>query len=318
MITSRTRKSSLRFAAVALAWLIPAGAALAMDAVVPTDFATINAAIAGATDVDLNGTVDILVMDGTYVEDVIINRSDLVLMGASAELTVVQGSGVLNTLRLDGVSNVRVQGMTFAGAPTANVVSFRNSTACTLQQTIVEGGNTGISVRDSNDNFIVDNEIRNNVNGLKVRTASGNTVATNSVHDQTKSGIVLRIGDSNMIDQNLVTANPGHGIRLRVGTGNIVSGNTVSASGGQGIRVRELIATTISGNTSTANGKNGLRMRDTQGSLVSLNSFTGNTDYGVRRRGWLDDDFDAATAGIQDPAGDNDLSGNGLGELLED
>ncbi|MCB1054152.1 MAG: right-handed parallel beta-helix repeat-containing protein [Acidobacteria bacterium] len=317
MLTFRSYRSSL-VAFAGFLGLLTAGTAGAMDAVVPTDFPTINAAIAGATDLDLNGTIDILVMDGTYTEDVILNRSDVVLMGASAEMTVIQGSGVINTLRFDGVTNSRVQGFTLLGAPTANVVSILGSTGCTLQQTIVDGGNTGIAVRDSNDNFIVGNEVRNNVNGLKVRTSSGNTVATNSVHDQVKSGIVLRVGDSNLIDQNLVTANGGHGIRLREGAGNFVSGNTVTASGGQGIRVRQATTTTVSGNVSSTNAKNGLRMRDTSGSLVSMNSFNGNGEYGVRRRGWLDDDFDAATEGIQDPAGDNDLSGNVLGELLED
>jgi parallel beta-helix repeat protein len=317
MSTISCFRTAFASALVALA-LFTTGSAAAMDAVVPTDFATISAAIAGATDVDLNGTVDILVMDGVYAEDLVINRSDLVLMGASAAMTVIQGSGLVNTLRIDGADNVTVQGVTLSGAATANVVSLLNVSNCTLQQNIIENGNTGVSLRSTTATTIADNELRGNRSAIKVRESNGNTVSGNDIHDQVKHGIVVRLADDNFLDLNLVTANAGHGIRVRDAVGTIVSGNTITSSGRQGMRVRESTGTTITGNTSSSNGRNGLRMRDTQGSLVSMNTFTLNQEFGVRRRTWTDDDFDGAVEGVQDPAGDNDLSGNVLGELQED
>lgn len=317
MSTFRSFHSAFTLALVALSLFIT-GSAAAMDAVVPTDFATISEAIAGATDVDLNGTVDILVMDGTYTEDLVITRSDLVLMGASAEMTVIQGSGLVNTLRISGADNVTVQGVTLTGAATANVVSLFNASNCTIQQSIIENGNTGVSLRSTTATTITGNELRGNRSAIKVRESSGNTVSGNDIHDQVKHGIVVRLADDNFLDLNVLTANAGHGIRVRDAVGTIVSGNTVTSSGRQGMRVRQSTGTTITGNTSSSNGRNGLRMRDTQGSLVSMNSFTLNQEFGVRRRDWVDDDFDAAVDGVQDPSGDNDLSGNVLGELRED
>ncbi len=317
MSTYPSFRSVFALALVALS-LFTAGSAAAMDAVVPTDFATISAAIAGATDVDLNGTVDILVMDGVYAGDLVITRSDLVLMGASAAMTVIQGSGVVNTLRISGASNVTIQGVTLTGAATANVVSLSGATNCTLQQNIIENGNTGVSLRSTTATVISGNELRGNRSAIKVRESNGNTISGNDIHDQVKHGVVVRLADDNFVDLNVVTANAGHGIRVRDAVGTIISGNTVTSSGRQGMRVRQSTGTTITGNTSSSNGRNGLRMRDTQGSLVSMNTFTLNQEFGVRRRGWVDDDFDGATDGVQDPSGDNDLTGNVLGDLRED
>ena len=51
--------------------------------------------------------------------------------------------------------------------------------------------------------------------------------------------------------------------------------------------------------------------------LVTMNQLVNNTEWGIRRENGSNDDFSSAP-GIQRPAGDNNLSGNGNGPLRND
>ena len=76
---------SIATVVVFLCLIFPCRGVLAVDAIVPDDFATISAAVLGATDVDSSGVVEIMVRAGTYNENVRIERSDLALLGEDAD-----------------------------------------------------------------------------------------------------------------------------------------------------------------------------------------------------------------------------------------
>jgi parallel beta-helix repeat protein len=304
--------------ALALAAL-PAGSASAADAFVPGDFPTIAAAISGASDLDSSGTVEISVLPGTYSENLFIRRSNLRLEGASPATTTIRGSGAVDTIRIEDASNVTLTGFTVTSAGGSDGVELSDATGCTIEGNVFTGQIRGISLGRSSSNTVTSNEVHGNVGtGIKVaRLSNGNVVAMNLVHDNGNHGIDVIGAADNLVQANTCASNRGNGIRAGKLLGNVISENVISGSGDNGIRVGRTFDLVVTGNTATGSVENGLRMDETTRTIVLGNEFTGNREFGVRRKEWIDDDFSAA-AGAQDPAGDNDLSGNSRGPVRND
>lgn len=300
--------------------------AFAADAVVPTDFATISAALVGATDVDASGTVEIMVLAGTYPENLFINRSDLALLGEDAATTFIEGSAGIDTVRVENADRVTIKGFTVlgdgaqTGEGTASGIELRRVNDSVVEQNVLHGHRHGVSVNGSHRNSISMNEATGNSgSAIKVQRGLDNQVLANSIHDNFGGGIRVDGAIGTLVDGNTITNNLGDGIRLRRGDeANTLSNNVILGSGGDGIEIRESNLTMVVSNTVSGGANNGMRMRDTSQTLVSLNSFTDNADFGIRRRDGVNDDFNAAVDGVQDPPGDNDLSGNGQGEVRND
>jgi parallel beta-helix repeat protein len=305
---------------LALVLLAIAPAALAQDAVVPTDFATITGAVNAATDVDGNGLVEIQVLAGTYAESVLIARSNLVLSGEDAATTIIDNPGFLDTVQLERVDNVTVQGFTVTSSGEVNGFDLNRANGCLISGNIVQGNRHGISLDRSNSSTVTANEVSNNfASGIKARRSVMVTVSLNSVHDNASTGIEIRGTVGSQIADNMVVDNGGTGIRLRrTDDVNTISGNTVTGSLGDGMEVREAVSTVIFDNLVTGSLDNGLRMRETSQSMVSMNAFTGNGGFGIRLRDGVDDDYDGGTAGVQDAPGNNDVTGNGNGDVRID
>ncbi len=319
--TNREARPARRLAATAALALgfLAATASIAADATVPLDFATISSAVQGATDKDGNGVVDILVLAGTYFENVDIKRSDLVLAGQSAASTIISGNGADHTLEIQSASNVALRNLTLTGGGlNKNGLKLLNASGCTVEQLIVHGNRHGIVAEGGSDNLFLSNEVRDNQrHGLKLKGSDDNLVALNNVHDNVKAGILARPGSGNLIQANTSTGNS-NGIRVRETlAANTVTGNTCSGNASNGIHLREAVGTQVSGNLATGNLESGIRMRETTDSRVSGNSFVANSENGIRLEDSLNDDF-AAAAGIQDAPGDNDVSGNGEGGVRID
>lgn len=309
----------IRFVAAAALSAGLAGAALASDAVVPGDFPTIGAAVAGATDADSSGTIEIRVLAGTYAENLLIRRSNLKLEGESAATTTIRGAGVIDTIRIENASGVTLTGFTVATAGGGDGIELSDATGCTIEGNVFAGHIRGISLGRSSGNTVTNNEVRGCAGtGIKLaRRSDANVVATNDVHDNGNHGIDAIGVTDNLIQSNAISGNRGNGVRVGKALGNTVAGNTISGSGDNGMRVGRTFDLVITGNTATGSVENGLRMDETTRTLVTLNTLTGNAQFGVRRKLWVDDDFSGA-AGFQDPAGDNDLSGNTQGAVRED
>lgn len=307
--------------ALSLTLLFPAPAVFAADATVPTDFATVSEAVALAADTDGDGVVQILVLAGTYAENVRVTRSDLELAGEGAASTVIEGAAGFPAVEVRGATAVTVRGFTLTGAGTDPGLKLRDSGGCLVEDNVLAGNRVGIQLVASTANTVRNNEAHTSAGtGLKLIGSHDNTVTGNQIHDNLGKGMAVRNSGGNLIDTNLVLANGSHGIRVRrvTATPNTLSANTVADNAGNGFVLRDVAGTVVFGNTVTGNGANGLRMRDTADSLVSMNTATGNAFFGVRRRDPVNDDFDGATAGVQDPPGDNNLTGNGLGEVRND
>ena len=322
MKTFATQRPVLSFllCTAAIVAALAASPVMAQDAVVPTDFATIQAAVQSATDVDLNGTIEIQVLAGTYNEAILVLRDDISLIGEGAATTIIDGGNPPDVIRVDRADRFSLQGFTVTSIGESDGVDLNRSNNSSIVGNVVTNCRDGIRVDRSNGVLIESNEAAsNNSSGIKVTRSQGAIVMLNSVHDNRSAGIDIRGVASTQVDDNLVENNLGNGIRIRRTDGaNSVMGNTIPGSFDDGMEIREATSTMVLNNTITGGFDNGFRLRETSQSLFAGNVVTGNVGFGVRMRDAVDDDWDDTVAGTQPPAGNNDLSGNGSGEIRID
>ena len=301
--------------------LVGAGAALAQDAIVPDQFATISAAVAGATDVNGDGFVQILVRSGTYNENVSTSRSNLGLTGENAATTILQGTGGNDALQIRDADNVRIASMTVvgvAGGLSDDAIDFDRVTNCQVLNVITQGGDTGIDVSDSQDCRIDRADVSGALTeGVKVHRSSRVDVIRSTSRDNGHQGFDADESDNVRMGLNSATGNGDSGFRDRFGSGNLYARNTSTGNVDNGWRIENSNNTVLRENTATGNFSNGLRMEETSNSDIFGNVFDNNNEWGIRRKDWLNDDF-AAVAGIQDPPGDNSANGNGNGPVRND
>ncbi len=318
MKTSLTTVRRLFFTALALT--ATATAVTAQDAVVPTDFATIQAAVLSATDVDLNGSIDIQVLAGTYAEAILVLRDDISLTGEDAATTIIDGGGAANVIHVERSNRFSIQGFTVTSTGEANGLDFSRSDDATVAGNIFDGNRHGIRLDRSNNALVELNEVgASKAAGIKVTRSQGAIVMMNSVHDGLSTGIDIRGVASTQVDDNVLTNNLGTGIRIRRTDGaNSVMGNTITGCLDNGMEIREAVSTLVLNNTISGGLSNGIRLRDTAQSLFSGNVVTGNQGYGVRMRDAVNDDWDDTMASAQPAPGNNDLSNNVKGEVRID
>lgn len=312
------RKHITIFAALLVAALFAASAS-AQDAIVPDDFGSISAAVFGATDVDMDGTVEIFVRNGTYNENIFIQRSNLELTGENPRQTIIQGNGAaLAVVYVQQSSNVTIQGFKIQG-----------------------GGATsdGIEFSRVNDSLIFECWSRGNLDGFSLGRSDNNVIRRCLADNNAMEGVKLRISNNCEVDRVVSRNNTGEGFQA-VGTqsgsflncrarGNLSTGFDIDRSIGatilggfatghvdSGVRVRESSGTMVQGVRSDQND-NGLRIEDTNDSLFTMNAFINNRQWGIRIENSTNDDF-ASTAGIDPAPGDNDVSGNVLGAVRID
>ena len=164
-------------------------------------FTTIQSAVNAANPGDI-----IQVCNGTYIEDVLVNKSDLTLNGANNTSTIISGAigGDGATVRI-GASNVTVanftitrqgnnttdwnnSGLNFAGI----AIQGQATTNALIRNNIFVGNRTGIDINDSSGHTIRNNIIDFNRTGLLFRNRTDNlTFVENFVRDNWTVGILF-------------------------------------------------------------------------------------------------------------------------------
>jgi parallel beta-helix repeat protein len=290
----------------------------AQDAIVPDQFPTIQSALFAATDVDGDGTIEIFVRNGTYAENLLIQRSGLSLTGESAGGVVVQGTGGINTIRVQNANHVTISTLTVRNNMTSDGIEIQRSNAGTVSGVIVTNCLDGITVNNTIGGSIVGNECFANAHtGIKLGRSTQISISTNNCHNNTGHGIDIARSVANTLTLNACTANGDAGIRLGRSNQNTVDHNTCTLNLSNGLRMETAVNNTVSQNTLSQNVEDGLRMVLTTTNVITGNTITNNGAFGVRRKDWNADDFSAAT-GTQDAIGDNTVTGNVQGALRND
>ncbi|MFQ5621593.1 MAG: nitrous oxide reductase family maturation protein NosD [Candidatus Nanoarchaeia archaeon] len=179
----------------------------------PADFSTIQEAINAASSGDT-----IYVHNGTYYEHVIINKSNLTLIGEEQSSTIIDGEGT-------GIV-VRIQ----SDYVTLSHFTIRNSSKA-------DWGYAGIFLYYRRHSTIVENTIELCGSGIIAGYSHANDIRRNKIVNFTYGGIILYYSTFNTIEANYVTSNVTFPAKGQLGihldfeaNNNIIANNTVVSS----------------------------------------------------------------------------------------
>lgn len=168
--------------------------------------------VQSAIDVASPGDV-ILVNEGTYIENLVIKKNGISILGKNKEKTIIDGKKTGSGIRIDGSNNVIISGLTVTNSggsgkedaginiysannnKIANVILVNNIVGISIYSksysNIISGNdinsnsNNGIFIYDSNDNRIDNNNIQNNKFGIYADSARNNHIYSNNFIDNT-------------------------------------------------------------------------------------------------------------------------------------
>jgi len=176
---------------------------------VPDDYAKIQWAINNASDGDT-----IIVRDGIYYENLIINKSIILKSENGSANCIIDGnnSGSVIVIKADEVT---IEGFTIKNA-----------------------GNYGKGIKImSNNNVIKNNTILNNLDGIYLTSSSNNSIINNKIALNNLNGIELWNSSNNIIINNIISNNH-DGILLWYSSNNIIANNIIALNNDDGIDFR--------------------------------------------------------------------------------
>jgi parallel beta-helix repeat protein len=159
------------------------GEPLTVDDDGPADFHTIQEAVNAAGENDV-----IYVHNGTYYENVLLNKTGLTVIGESRSTTFIEvyyGDIVTITASNICISNFTLQpryGVPYSSMPGVDVKSAKN---CNILGNTIKNNFYGIYLTDSSDNTISANNIRNCYFGIELDSSSNNRIYHNNFIDNT-------------------------------------------------------------------------------------------------------------------------------------
>ncbi len=243
-----------------------------VDDNMPADFSTISAAIYSSS--VSQGDI-ILVLEGTYYENILINKS-ISLLAENRSSTIIDGSGIGNVISIS-VDNVIVKGFTIrnSGAnPNNSGIYIDRSRACNISDNRITNNNDGVGLTYSSSNTISDNIISSNSNGIGLYYSSDNVVSGNTISSN-NFGVSFYYSSDNVVSGNTISSNNNDGLSLLYYSNyNVVSGNTLS-NNLNGI----YLAFSCYYNTVFHNNFNNLNQAVTDRDLINFWSYDGEGNY---------------------------------------
>ncbi|MGI5941888.1 MAG: NosD domain-containing protein [Pelotomaculaceae bacterium] len=235
------------------------------------DFTTIQAAVTAA-----NAGDTIIVKDGTYTENVVVDKSLVIKSENGSAQTIVQAAEPNADVIKVTATNVTIEGFTVTGATSMGksgiYLAGQSSGSCTIKNNLSTGNNQGIAVASSGNTVSNNTCTLSGRYGLYLSNATGNLITDNTCSNNTEgSGFALYLADN--ADNNTVS-------------GNVADSNKI------GIRVKAADSNIIFENTSS-NNEYGLELATgSTGNVFYLNNFTGNT---IDQKAW---NFNAVAGNI--------------------
>jgi len=214
---------------------------------VPDDYARIQWAVDNASAGDT-----IIVRDGTYVENIDINKPHLTIKSENGSANcIVRAAYSYDHVFYVTADNVYISSFTVTGAGRRKAGIFLyNSNNCRIENVNASNNMYGIYLRSSSSNTISNNTASNNVYGIYLCSSnniianntvswncngiylcsSNNTIVNNTVSNN-DDGIYLVHSSNNTIVNNNVSLNCYDGIHLVYSSNNIIANNTLFLNG---------------------------------------------------------------------------------------
>lgn len=197
---------------------------------VPDDYSTIQAAVDNANDEDT-----IVVRDGTYIENVDVNKQLIIQSEHGLTATIVQAANFGDNVFEVTLSNVSLIGFTIQGSTSNayNGIRLINANNCTITHNYITNNYYGIYLYNSNYNKINNNNISNNNElGLIIQYNSCYNDIEENIINNNHNGIIINYESNyNTFVNNMVSYYSlwGHdGISIGSSSNNLFDKNTIS------------------------------------------------------------------------------------------
>ena len=273
---------------VLLGAFMGASVASAKTIYVPDDYGRIQWAVDNASAGDT-----IVVRDGTYVENIDINKPHLTIKSENGSANcVVRAANSKDHVFYVTADNVTIKGFTVTGAryyyypPNNNGgivyylysgIYFYYSNNCRIENVNASNNNGGIVLFGSS-NIIANNIVSsNNDVGIYLFDSNNNIIANNNVSSNNGIGIELEDSSNNIIANNIVSNNH-EGIYLDHSTSNIIANNIVSSNNQYGILLYYYPSNNTVANNTVSNNDYGIYLCYSSNNIIYLNNFINNTD----------------------------------------
>jgi parallel beta-helix repeat protein len=217
-------------------------------------FAKIQDAVNAASD-----GYTILVHDGTYTENVNVNKRLTIRSENGAASTIVQVASLTDHVFEITADYVNISGFNVTGA--------------------TGGDEAGIYLGYANHSNVSDNTASNNWAGIGLVVSSNNTITSNIASANNKYGIGLSLSNYNNIMDNTASNNT-VGIGLDHSNYNSITDNTASKNTEEGIGLEDSIYNTITSNTVSANADCGIALYSSHYNFITNNAAS-NNEYGI-------------------------------------
>jgi len=229
----------------------------------------------------------IKVFEGTYSENIVINKTSLDVFGEDRSLTTIDASNSGNAVTISNAS-VDLSSFTIkdSGTVTDNAVVYINADNCIIYDTIITSGKHGIFINNSNSTKIYINTINsNNGDGIYLNKSHHNEITDNTITSN-NNGIFAYNSSHNTISNNpSIKQNSANGIFLNeTCMNNVISSNNISSNTKNGVFLHDNCNynTQISNNDIYSNIENGIRIENSSYNYaITSNVIRKNTDYGI-------------------------------------
>nr|QNO55842.1 hypothetical protein BCMEECLJ_00008 [Methanosarcinales archaeon ANME-1 ERB7] len=182
----------------------------------------------------------ILVRNGTYTENIIVNKRLKICSEHGPATTTVRAFDPDEHVFEVTVDHVEISGFTVTGATgymQAGIYLSCIADNCSIYDNIVSNNSIGISLASSRSNMIYGNTVNsNNQDGFRLLSSISNTLSGNTVSSNNHAGICLWSSSYNMLMDNTVNSNNDRGIYLHDSSNyNTFAGNSVYSNNKNGI-----------------------------------------------------------------------------------
>jgi len=171
---------------------------------VPDDYETIQSAVTNA-----NAGDTIIVRDGTYIENVDVNKKLTIQSENGYDMTVVRAADSGSPIFQITANYVNITGFTVCGSSNSYGIYLNYIQSCNISENVVSNNSYGIYLYQSSNNMIQGNIVLNNAFGIRMTDwSSYNTILDNTVTTQSYSGISLNHHSvGNTITKNMIKNN---------------------------------------------------------------------------------------------------------------
>jgi len=231
-----------------------------------------------------DGDIVIVESDHTYFENVIVNKS-IILLGQNKLTTIIDGSGSgsVVTLVVDHVnmSNFTIINSGISDPDDAGIKLYSSNYSNITDNIIYENYYGILSYYSSDNNFSNNSVFLNSYSGVGISAYSeNNTFFSNDIYENDGEGISFYLSANNTLSSNNISFNVYSGIQLEHSDNLTITSNTIYNNTGMGIYNINSWDNTISSNI-IYNNSYGIYVDTTESCTITLNSIYNNTFDGI-------------------------------------